>query len=71
MAIGNIEELYLEALYQNIYQNIDIIIQTYDHVLNPNYNNTTLKYINNGYNSREAYAMSFMTTILLMNTMNQ
>jgi len=70
MAIENIDELYLEVLYQNIYQNIDTIIQTYDHVLNPNHNNTTLRYINNGYAIKEAYAMSFMMTVLLMNVMN-
>lgn len=65
MTIDNFDNLYLETLYQNIYQNIDTIINTYDHVLNPNYNNTTLTYINNGYEVREAYAMSFTTSILL------
>lgn len=71
MTIDNFEELYLEELYQNIYNNIDIIIQTYDHVLNPNHNNTTLKYINNGCEMRDAYTMSFMQTILLYQQINQ
>lgn len=71
MAIEDIDELYLQLLYQNIYQNIDTIINTYDHVLNPNHNNTTLGYINNGYEIREAYSMSFMTTILLYMQVSQ
>jgi hypothetical protein len=59
------DNTFLDTLYQNIYNNIDNIIQTYDHALNPNHNNTTLKYINQGYDVREAYTMSFMTVMLL------
>jgi len=65
MAIEDFDNIYLETLYQNIYNNIDTIIQNYDHALNPNHNNTTLDYINNGYEIREAYTMSFMKTFLL------
>lgn len=70
MAIDNFDDIYLETLYQNIYNNIETIIETYDHVLNPNHNNTTLKYINNGYEIREAYTMSFMITLLLYQQIN-
>lgn len=65
MAIDNFDTLYFETLYQNIYNNIDTIIDNYDYVLNPNHNNTTQKYINHGYSLTDAYARSFMTTILL------
>jgi len=70
MAIDNFDDIYLEALYQNIYNNIDTIIQTYDHIFNPKCNNTTLGYINNGYEIKEAYTMSFMTTLLLYKQIN-
>lgn len=71
MTLDDIENVYMETLYHNILNNIDTIIINYDHVLNPNNNNTTLKYINSGYNNREAYALSFMTTVLLYLQINE
>lgn len=59
------DDILYSSLYDSIYSNIEVIIEKYDDILCPNHNNTTLNYIKNGYNIKEAYTMSFMFTLLL------
>lgn len=55
----------LDNLYESIYKNIEIITVKYNNILDPQHNNTTLNYLKQGYTYKEAYALSFMLTILL------
>lgn len=55
----------LEYIYTTIYNNIGKLKETYDNVLNPETNNTTKQYIDDGYSTDEAYTLSFMVTLLL------
>jgi len=64
------DNLILNELYAQLYNNIDNIMNKYNDALNPDHNNTTLRYINEGYDLKEAYALSFMTTFLIMLTLN-
>ncbi|QKF93716.1 hypothetical protein QKU48_gp0258 [Fadolivirus algeromassiliense] len=58
-------KLTLETVYENIYQNIEAIREKYEYVLDPKKNNTTNKYLHEGYSEDEAYTLSFMTTLLV------
>ena len=49
--------------YNHIYNNIDILKKQYDSILNPDINNTTKIFLNEGYNANEAYCLSFLTTL--------
>ena len=55
----------MQYIFERVYNNIDQIMQEYDHVLNPNHNTATARFINEGHEIKEAYAMS-MTSLLLL-----
>ena len=65
------DTIILNELYAQIDNNIDNIMNKYDDALNPDHNNTTLRYIKEGYTCKESYALSFMTTFLLLLQINQ
>lgn len=58
-------DIILEDLHQNIYNNIENIKKEYNHILKPEKNNTTLRYIKEGYSEDESYTLSFMTTLMV------
>lgn len=61
----------LQMLLENVYENIDDIMEAYDHILNPTTNKLTRGYIDSGHNIKEAYALSFTCTLsLYINLLN-
>ena len=59
------EDNCLQQTFDSVYENIDQVMTAYDHILNPSTNSITQKYINEGYNLKEAYALSFTCTLSL------
>lgn len=59
------EDNNLQQILNLVYENIDQIMEHYDHILNPATNSITQKYINQGYQLKEAYALSFTFTLSL------
>ena len=60
----------LNELYTYIYNNINNIKEKYSEALDPTHNNTTLKYIDEGYTVDEAMTLSFMITLLFYIQLN-
>lgn len=54
-----------DTIYDDIYNNLPIILNYYHDIFSPHKNNTTQRYLNNGYGLNEAYTLSIMTTLLL------
>lgn len=52
-------------IYYCIYNNIEEIKKKYGNILNPNTNKTTRRFLDENYSENEAYALSFMTTIII------
>ena len=67
MPINKQNIITFDDLYDIIYYNLPIFLRNnnYQHIFDPNYNNTTKKYLNIGYNINEAYSMSITTTLIL------
>lgn len=59
------EDNSLQQTLDLVYNNIDQVIAAYGHIINPSTNCLTQKYINEGYNLKEAYALSFTCTLSL------
>lgn len=60
----NIENDNIQQLYEEVYNNIDELMLEYGHIIDPQYNNLTIKFMNNGYTLKEA--SSFTMTLLLL-----
>lgn len=54
-----------DTIYNSIYNNIDTLMDNYYDVFGPEYNNLTKQYIIEKYTLKEAFVLSFMTTLLL------
>ena len=63
--IQNKKEIKMEYLYEQVLNNITNISNTYENMLDPQYNSTTKQYMNEGYDQTTAYALSFTTTLML------
>jgi hypothetical protein len=59
------DAVIFNEIYTQIYNNIDHIMEIYHDTLHPDHNNTTSKYIKEGYDLKEAMSLSFMTTLSL------
>jgi len=63
--VQNKKEIKMEYLYEQVLNNITNISNTYENMLDPQYNSTTKQYMNEGYDQPTAYALSFTTTLML------
>lgn len=62
---NNIDQDFLQSyLYDQVYENIDSIIEKYDNVLNPEVNSLTKDFFIETGNLKHSYALTF--TIFLM-----
>ena len=62
---------HTQEIFDIIYEHVDIVMENYDHILNPKTNNLTQSYILQGYDLKKAYALSFTCTVsLYMNLIN-
>jgi hypothetical protein len=52
-------------LYNQIYENIDTIFEEYTVFLDPKNNSLTHKFLIEGYQRKDAFTLSFMSTLLL------
>lgn len=64
------DSIKAEELLSNIEKNIDEIRQKYENMLNPQNNGMTRRFIKKGHDTQTAYAMSFMTTFMIILAMN-
>jgi len=61
----------LNNLYIHAKNNIDIIKEKYYDILDPYHNNTTSRYISEGFSLDESISLSFITTFLLLVQINK
>jgi hypothetical protein len=63
-------ELDNDNLYTNIYNNIDNIKLTYNHILNPTTNIITKNFLKQNYSEDQSYTLSFMLILMFFFDIN-
>lgn len=68
--IPNILEIDYEQenyynIYNEIYENIDMIINNFFEILDPKTNAITKMHLLNGFSKKDAYTLSFMSTLMI------